>query len=115
MDSSTTHHHVFIIFSSEFSHSFIVLTAKFPDICLVFVTDLGSVWFGSWLGFAVLDGKLLFCWWVWWSAQIRRFDVVLVLVVSFFVGVTVVAEGLAAAVVVGDLGDAVVVLEYVRQ
>jgi hypothetical protein len=46
--------------------------------------------------------------------QIQRFDVVLV--VSFFVGVsTVVAGGLGAAVVVGDLGAAVVVLEDVRQ
>jgi hypothetical protein len=45
----------------------------------------------------------------------RGFDVVLVLVVSFFVGVKVVAGGLGAAVVVGDLGAAVVILEDVRQ
>jgi hypothetical protein len=76
---------------------------------------VGSVWFGFWLGFTVLSGKLLFSGGCGGAAQIRRFDAVLVLVVSFFVGVMVVAEGLGAAVVVGGLVAAVVVLEDVRQ
>jgi hypothetical protein len=38
------HHHVIIIFSGEFSHSFIILTAKLLDLRLLFPLRVGAMY-----------------------------------------------------------------------